>query len=257
VVIAVTNNKGGVGKTTTSVNLAAAFAVLGQRVLLVDLDSQASASLWFGVSRARLQPSVADCLLHDYPVSRAIRATGTAHLDLLTGSMDLASADLALCDVDGRELMLRRTLDPVRDRYDTILLDCPPSLSLVSVNAVMAADALVVPVTTQHLAIEGLANLMSAFDQVRNRLDGRARLLGILLTMVNGRGAARVSDLRQQYRERVFQTEIASSEMLEVAPSEARTIFDVAPESGAARAFRRLAAETLERFATHPRRSES
>lgn len=256
-VIAVTNNKGGVGKTTTSVNLAAAFAVSGQRVLLVDLDSQASASLWLGVSRTRLRPSVADCLLHDYPVARAIRATATARLDLLTGSMDLASADLALCDVDGRELKLARTLDPVRDRYDTILLDCPPSLSLVGVNALMAADALVVPVTTQHLAIEGLVNMLSAFDQVRQRLDGQAHLLGILLTMVNGRGSTGVSNLRQRYRDRLFHTEIASSQILEAAPAEARTVFDLAPESGAATAFRRLAAETLERIETWRGRPES
>jgi chromosome partitioning protein len=250
VVIAVLNNKGGVGKTTTSVNLAAAFANSGRRVLLIDLDSQASASLWCGVPRTALEPSSADCLLHDYPVSRAVRVTATKNLELVTGSLELASADLALCGVPGREHVLSKALDDVRPRYDMIVLDCPPSFSLIGVNCLVAAGALLVPVTMQHLPIDGLTGLIEIIGHARDRLGIEARLLGIMLVMMDDHdnvmaGGERVRGL---YGDQVLETEIPVSVALAQAPAASQTIFQFAPGSPAAEAYGQLAVEVLERL---------
>jgi chromosome partitioning protein len=239
-----------VGKTTTSVNLGAALAARNGRVLLVDLDGQASASLWCGVARHELNPSSAACLLENYPVTKVLRHTATPRLDLVTGSHELSNVDLALCDMEGRELALRNTLQQVRARYDYIILDCPPNLSLIGVNAVVAADSLIVPVVPQFLAIEGLVAMLNAVEQVRTRLKAKAKLLGILLTMARAtraRGDPRAR-LRAHYGDRVFRTEIAPHRALEDAPASHQTILEFAPQSAAAEGFRRLAAEVRARI---------
>jgi len=184
-ILAIVNNKGGVGKTTTAVNLAAGLATPRRRVLLVDLDSQGSASLALGIARADLAPSAAEVLLDGLQVRAAIRPTPVAGLDLLTGSMALANADIVLGEVAGREHRLREALAPVRDAYRFILLDCPPSLSLLPINALVASDAFLVPVTPQYLAVEGLVNLMDAVARLQASMDTHAPLLGLVLTLVD------------------------------------------------------------------------
>jgi chromosome partitioning protein len=250
VVLAVVNTKGGVGKTTTAVNLAAALASPRRRVLLVDLDSQASASRWCGVDRGQLKPSLANCLLHDYPLRQAVRASATDGLDLVTGSPELANADLALAAVPGRELALKQLLHSQRSRYDFVIVDCPPSLSLLTINALVAADGVIVPVTSAYLAAEGLAPLLASLDKARARFATKTRLLGILLTLVDGKrkpGVEMRRRLREHHRDRMFHTEIPVSPALEAAPASGRTILQAAPQSTAAVAFRRLAGEVLDR----------
>ncbi|MDB4931590.1 MAG: Cobyrinic acid ac-diamide synthase [Myxococcaceae bacterium] len=249
-IIALVNNKGGVAKTTTAVNLAAGLATRTRRVLLADLDSQGSASFSLGVARADLAPSSAEVLLDGVPIRSAIRPTSVEGLDLLTGSMALANADLALADVKGRERRLAEALAPVRDDYAFILLDCPPSLSMVPINALVAADAFLVPVTPQYLAVEGLVNLMEATELLRRGTGARASLLGLVLTQVDRRPkvTGEVIDLiRGHYGDRVFKTEIPINVRLSEAPSFGQTIFGHDPSSSGAEAYRRLATEVLQR----------
>jgi chromosome partitioning protein len=251
VVIAVVNNKGGVGKTTTAVHLAAALASPRRSVLLIDLDSLASASLWFGVARGELRPSIASCFLQDIPLHKVIRHTGNARLDLVTGSIELANMDLALCDMPGREVVLTRLVQSIGRQYDVVVLDCPPGLSLVGINALVAADAYIVPVTPEFLAVEGLVSLLESVDKVRSRMGAKGRLLGIALTMVDPsrRAATEMREqLRAQYRDRVFHTEIGASRTLAEVPGSGKTVLETAPKSRAADAYRRLAGEVLERL---------
>jgi chromosome partitioning protein len=249
-IIAIVNNKGGVAKTTCAVNLSAALAKPPQRTLLVDLDSQGSASFSLGITRANLRPSTADVLLNGLPMHQAIRKTAVEGLDVVTGSMELANADIGLADTGGRENRLKEALRPIRENYRFIVLDCPPSLSLLPINALIAADAFIVPITPHYLALEGLVNLFDAIERMRQSFGKVASLLGLVLTIVDYRTRAAgevVEMIRSQYKTKVFRTEIRVNVRLTEAPSFGQTVLDYATASTGAAAYRNLAAEVLQR----------
>lgn len=250
-VIPVINNKGGVGKTTSTVNLAAGFARIGKRVLLVDVDGQASASLALGVPREELRPSSADVLFGRAEIGKSIRPTSVDGLDLLTGYMDLADFDLRASRMQQREYQIRNMLQPVLDAYDHILLDCAPSTSLLSINALLAADALIIPLQPSYLGIEGMMSLGEAVRRIRAALGRVAPVLGILLTMVNydeeGTDAI-VKEIRSYYGTKVFDTEIYPDTALADAPGFGQTIYEFAPESQAAEQYMALTQEVTGRI---------
>jgi chromosome partitioning protein len=249
--IPIINNKGGVGKTTTTVNLACGLARRGRRVLLVDLDSQGSASLALGVNRSNLTPSTAEVLFRQTSAPEAIRSTPYDGLDLLTGSLGLANADTRLSDVENRETRLRESLATIEDRYDHILIDCAPSTSLLSINALIAADAFIVPVSPSYLSLEGVVSLGKVVNNVRQGLGEAAPILGMVLTMYrpdDDEARTLAQELRGHYGGKVFDTEIRYDPALESAPGHKKSIFDHAPESDGAADYADLLDEIEERL---------
>ena len=250
-IIALVNNKGGVGKTTSAVNLSAGIAAGKKKVLLADLDAQGSASLSLGLTRADLSPGSAEVILDGHPIREAIRPTSVKGLDILPGSMALASADLVLSAVAGREVVLKDALTPIRGDYDFTVLDCPPSLGLLTVNALTAADFFIVPVTPDYLSLEGLVNLLDAVERIKKGIGKAAGLLGILLTLADYR--LNVTEeigqmIRGYYGRLVFKAEIRGNVRLKEAPSFGKTIFDYDNGSAGAEAYRQLTKEVLKRI---------
>ena len=246
--LALVNIKGGVGKTTTTVNLAACFAAAGQGVLVVDLDPQASATQCFGIHRKDAEPSVAEILNGKVPAGKAIWDTGVERVDLLPGSLRLASCDLALSRRKKPEQGLAEALSPISHHYQVLLVDCPPGLSILTLNALAAADSVLVPVVPHPMNVDTLEALFEALEEVRGRIGRVPELLGILLTMVDRRTAVTsrvVETLRETYGEKVLATEIPINVRVAEAPAHKRTIFHYESWSKGAQAYARLGDELL------------
>jgi chromosome partitioning protein len=249
-VIAVVNQKGGVGKSTTSVNLGAALAEAGKRVLVVDLDPQGNASTGMGIDHSQREVSTYQVLTAGVPAEDAIVDTATPNLSAIPSTIDLAGAEIELVSQFSREMRLSRALDPIKAAYDFVILDCPPSLGLLTVNALTASTELIVPIQCEYYALEGLGQLLRNVRLVQQNVNPRLRLSGIVLTMYDSRTKLAeqvVEEVRRYFGSRVYDTVIPRTVRLSEAPGYGQPITTYDPTSKGAQCYRALAGEVLER----------
>jgi chromosome partitioning protein len=245
-VIAFANQKGGVAKTTTTLNLGVALSELGHRLLLVDLDPQGNLTMSQGMNPDAIERSMFDVLVHRVPISDVIH---TVEVDIAVASIDLAGAELALSALIGRERALEKALVEVRDRYDYILLDTPPSLGLLTINAFVAADGVIVPVQCEYLSLRGLVQLENTLAMVRENLNPNVRVQGIVPTMYDGRtlhAREAIEILEEHFGDLVFDTRIRKTVRYAEAPVKGSSILRYEPSGSAAQAYRELAKEVLD-----------
>ena len=249
-IFAVINQKGGVGKTTTAVNLSAALGAEKKQVLLVDLDPQGNATSGLGIEKGRLNHCVYDVLLSDFPVYQAIIPDVSEGLDVLPATINLAGAEVELVNEMARENRLKDALSQLRGRYDYIIVDCPPSLGLLTVNAFVASDKLIIPVQCEFYALEGVTKLLDSMQRVKSRLNPSLDIFGVLLTMYDSRTTLSkqvAEEVRNYFGRRVFNTMIPRMVKLSEAPSFGEAIIEYDPENKGAIAYSELAKEVISR----------
>ncbi|HPX32325.1 MAG TPA: AAA family ATPase [Erysipelotrichaceae bacterium] len=247
-IIALANQKGGVGKTTTSINLSAGLAYLGKKVLLVDLDPQANSTQGVG-ARNSIKYSTYDLLLKDVETEKGIISLKIPPIDLIPATIDLAGSDIEMANYqEGRERLLKNKLEPIRHNYDFIIIDCPPSLGLLNTNALTAADSVIIPVQCEYYALEGLTQLLSTIRLVQKLYNPHLYIEGVLLTMFDGRTNLSIEvqqEVRKYFKERVYRSYIPRNVRLSEAPSYGKSIFEHDIKSDGARAYAALAKEVI------------
>lgn len=249
-VIAVANQKGGVGKTTSAVNIAASLGAKGKNTLLVDIDPQGNSTSGVGFDRRSLETTSYDILINGAKGQDAVRQTAFAGLSVIPSSADLAAAEIELSDIPAREAVLKNALAPLRAAYDFILIDCPPSLGLITTNALNAADSVLIPVQCEYYALEGLSQLMNSVQAVKRRYNDRLELEGVLLTMYDGRlnlTQQVVTEIKKYFPRKVFSTVIPRTVRLSEAPSYGQPILYYDRSNKGAQAYSALTDEILKK----------
>jgi chromosome partitioning protein len=249
-VIAIANQKGGVGKTTTAINLAAGLAVLEYKTLIIDADPQSNATSGVGFDPKNIKTSIYECIIEDVRAADIILNTSTPNLDLLPAHIDLVGAEIEMINMPNREKMMRQVIAPIRNMYDFLIIDCSPSLGLITVNALTAADSVIVPVQCEYFALEGLGKLLNTIKIVQNRLNPSLDIEGILLTMFDNRlnhGRQVVEEVKTHFQQLVFRTIINRNIKLGEAPSFGYTIMKHDINSSGAVNYLNLAREIIQK----------
>ncbi|WP_040226386.1 ParA family protein [Bhargavaea cecembensis] len=247
-IISIANQKGGVGKTTTSVNLSACLAHLGKKVLLIDTDPQGNATSGVGVNKGDVHHCIYDILIDDADVRSTVLPTAVDNLSIIPATISLAGAEIELVSTISREVRLKHALDEVRDDYDYIIIDCPPSLGLLTLNALTASDGLIIPVQCEYYALEGLSQLLSTIRLVQKHLNQDLMIDGVLLTMFDARtnlGIQVIEEVKKYFQDKVYSTIIARNVRLSEAPSHGEPIIIYDPRSRGAEVYLELAKEVI------------
>jgi chromosome partitioning protein len=249
-VISLANQKGGVGKTTTAINLGASLAVLEKKTLIIDADPQANSTSGTGFDLKKVKTSIYECLIDDVDPNRIILNSELEHLDLIPSHIDLVGAEIEMLNMPEREFMLKKVVEKVRDKYDYILIDCSPSLGLITVNALTAADSIIIPVQCEYFALEGLGKLLNTIKIIQSRLNPELEIEGFLLTMYDARlrlSNQVVEEVRKHFQEMVFETIIQRNIKLSEAPSFGKPAVMYDAESKGAISYLNLAREILQK----------
>lgn len=249
-IISIANQKGGVGKTTTTVNLGACLALYGQKVLLIDIDAQGNATSGIGVRKPDVKQDIYDVLVNETPLSEVILHTERENLDIVPATIQLAGAEIELTSMMARESRLKMALTEVQDQYDFVLIDCPPSLGHLTINAFTSSDSILIPVQCEYYALEGLSQLLNTVRLVQKHFNPELKIEGVLLTMFDARtnlGAEVVEEVRKYFQENVYDTIIPRNVRLSEAPSHGQSIIDYDPRSRGAEVYQALAKEVLAR----------